>query len=178
MVWGIAVSVTSIAVVTVTTVNYWFVHEFSAALAALVSENWEYVQYGVIYAVRFGETRGAEELAFSGVPEPLAFGLFLVAPSIALLFAQQLIVNAIDMRWSLLSTPDVLYKMLKYVLLVRNTTKDYTFEHAVRDARELVLLYGVNEIPEDFVDTEGRLFFYSENMRQEFLRGSAVAATN
>lgn len=177
MIWGIVAFASSLLIFMVTAWNVVTADGFAIALSGMVTENVAAIQEWLIFIVTFGgnsefliERTAAETILWDA---PWAFAIFSIAPLCSLLLAHQLIVNAIDMRWSLLSTPDVMYRMLKAVLLVRNSSKDYKYPNAVTDARELVLEYGANEIPEDFMDTEGRLFFYSENMRKEFLRGSS-----
>jgi len=78
--------------------------------------------------------------------------------------------NAYDMRWSLLTTPDVLYKMLKHFLIAKNTHRDYLLEDVARDAKRLVKEYGIRKQPVDFIGMDGKLFFYDDLARSVFLQ--------
>lgn len=175
MVWGIFFALLPLVAVISTFENYFTDIRFSKALAVLVTENVAYFQASVVSFITLGrgDLTGVEAgtIFFSN---EIALLLFLFMPFGSMWFGYQLIDNAIDMRWSLLSTPDILYKMLKNVLLVRNQARNYTLDDALKDARELTMEFGVDKIPEDFIDTDGQLFFYSENMRHEFLRGSSA----
>ena len=97
--------------------------------------------------------------------------IITILPPIAILFfAFQILLNAFDMRWSLLTIPDVLYKILKHYLMARNPHKDYLQRHAAQDAKAYVKTFGISKHPEEFIGMDGNLFFYSELARTAFLQ--------
>jgi len=166
--WGLALMLSFLAITTVTLLNIMLVNDYFLHLSNNVYDSIHGIQFVLVYVISFGTTTiGDRPELESGSIVMLLW--FLLGQMLGAWVGFQLIRNAIDMRWSLLTTPDVLYLMLKNTLLVRNNARDYDLDDAIVDARQHVFGHGINKTPEDFVDMEGRLYFYSSIARDAFL---------
>lgn len=169
--WGMLIAITSASLLACVWIKVATSTDFAELMTVDVEQSTSEIQSFLASIAQLGRTGSA---ALSEPPQFTWWGAaicYSIVPFSALYFSQEIVRNAIDMRWSLLTTPDILYKMQKNVLYVLNDGRDYTWEQAVIDARTDILQYGIARIPEDFIDMKGRLFFYSGQVRKEFVTG-------
>jgi hypothetical protein len=168
-IWGLALLLSFLAIIIITIFNTILVDDYFLHLSSNVHQTIHFMQRWLIYFISFGQTTIGGRTEFQD-GNFLMLTLFLSGQLMGAWIGFQLLRNAVDMRWSLLTTPDILYMMLKNMLLIRNDARDYDLDDAIADARYQVFRHGIDKTPEDFVDMDGRLFFYSDNAREAFQR--------
>lgn len=144
--------------------------EFRGVVAREVTDNLQSIQLMVL---NFFSDNRATDLIVRGevsLVEPssiVCWAMFTLAPFLALFISYQLLRNAIDMRWSLLTSPDTVRRFMYMFVYRRNQDKNLMDEYAWDATHHYFLRNALTWAPEDFVGMDGRLFFYSDDVLDE-----------